>query len=1829
MLIKGGAVAHSNRRLSALVLLILLASFAPSATAALAASFVVTKAADTNDGTCNADCSLREAITAANSNPGPDTISFAIPADAANGFDAQGFWRLALASNLPPLSGGGTTIQGPSASDAPATSWTHPRIVLDGSATLSANGLLITSANNVVRRLTIVNYNETTFTGSGGSAIVIEGAAATENRVEASYIGVDPANGSSSAGNDVAGVQITNGASRNTIGGATAAERNVISGNGRKSSGFRANVYIATSTGPASDANVIQGNYIGTNPAGTAQVTGGNLSSGVWLGDDADNTIVAGNLFAGLAEGGGRVDPLAGVLLNASSAAAAPQNARIRGNIFGLAAGGQGPSGNALYNSTAIRVQAAAGTLIGGATAAERNIISGSGYAPPGATYEPSLLAGVHVTGTNATGTVIEGNYIGLDIDGDPLGLASGLAIGNLNYGVNLTNNSSGTIVRGNVISNNASDGVHVSSGGNTVENNLIGTDISGTTSTANTNNTTVGVRVDRGDSNIIRGNTIAAGFGGLAGVVLKPFSNVSVTNTTVQNNRIGLNTAGASLVTTVADESVGVVLDKADGSATGVTTGATISGNTIGGLEYGVKLEDSANGGHTVRANTIGPTRGPTGLPGVSAGFGIWLFGASGNTIGGPAAADGNTVFGAGSHGIFLDGAGAGDNDIQNNTVRDNGGDGVRVRAAAGVLIDRTATRDNGGAGIALAEGGNGDMPAPTFGASPFVATPAPQLNANIPGGVCGPSGCTIQVFTSATSQPGEGPRFLAQASVAAGATTVAVPVPACDRFLTATLRNNTSGNTSPFSVEVDTTTGCGAASLTLSDGVRVAPGYTAPGPVPAGQTVVYEYTVTNTGGLPATVTIARTGGSFPTSDPTPNTLTVNGGASQTFRVTVDVPADAPGGASDSFTVTVTGGATPLSVTTTTVVAQTFGVDIAAVPPQDRTFASGGVTLSYTHLITNTGNGPDSFTVSTAPTPALSGIAVTELTSCTNVAAGASCRVRVDVPIPATAEPSYTITVTATSQGDPTKSDTAVNRAVGQAAAPGLDPENQIKDALPGETVEFTRTVTNVGTETGDFTASVNVTTPPAGWSATIDPTTPFNLAPGAQQVITHTAVVPPLSASTPLSGTLVNALVAVTSDDNIAASGTDTVRIRLLPRFELAAADTPQTAAPGATVIFTHTLRNLANGPDSFTLLITPTAGLENVTVTPLNPVMLERDGEIDVVVRARVRDFQAPGPQSIEISAQTRSNPKPAPAVQTDVVNVASVAGISLSPPQTALVSAVPDTVSFTHVLTNVGNVSGDFVVAPVLLGSPAGWAVGAVTEDPAGCLTGLASGATCEFTVTVNVPDEPLPLSRDYQLRIDVTTSGASASVTDIVTVEPIAGIAFAPDRSGSTAPDTPIEYTHTLTNTGNITATFTMSVDSAPPGWADPQLIPQIVPDLGPGLTATVTVRLTPPANAPAGGPFDTIVRATSSVGPAPSATVTDSTSVLSAPAGRLAPPAQARSVFPTATQSDTATFNLTLANSGNTVISYTLGIVPVTPAPGWTALITPTTTGLLPANVNTTRQLTVTVTAPAGGGGAQAFRVEARHGLTDDLLATAVVTASTSAPITDLLTPKENNGIAAPGETLVYTHTLKNVRAVSDTFQLTYLAPFGWETVLAPSSVFLPAGGSATVAIGIRVPTSIVSGTLDITTLTATSVSDPSITASATERTTIRRVTAGVLSPRFVQSASPGQTIEFRHTLVNLGNALDTFTIRATSSLGWPVTVLNPTVQLAPAGFDNFITVRLTVPADAPLGAVNRITITATAQSGATIVSGVENVVAIPLPAEERVYPVLLPVVMR
>jgi CSLREA domain-containing protein len=105
---------------------------------------VVTKTADTNDGACNMDCSLREAITAANTAAGDDTIS--LPASLYTLNRTGAGENLNDTGDLDIANNGSVTITGAGARTTTINGNATDRVfdVLSG-ATLSASGLTITN----------------------------------------------------------------------------------------------------------------------------------------------------------------------------------------------------------------------------------------------------------------------------------------------------------------------------------------------------------------------------------------------------------------------------------------------------------------------------------------------------------------------------------------------------------------------------------------------------------------------------------------------------------------------------------------------------------------------------------------------------------------------------------------------------------------------------------------------------------------------------------------------------------------------------------------------------------------------------------------------------------------------------------------------------------------------------------------------------------------------------------------------------------------------------------------------------------------------------------------------------------------------------------------------------------------------------------------------------------------------------------------------------------------------------------------------------------------------------------------------------------------------------------------------------------------------------------------------------------------------------------------------------------------------------------------------------------------------------------------------------
>ncbi|MDA1016597.1 MAG: hypothetical protein O3A00_19340, partial [Planctomycetota bacterium] len=128
--------------------------------------------------------------------------------------------------------------------------------------------------------------NGNVITNNGNEGINIQGSGVTAHLIQGNIIGLDP-DGSTGVGNVDVGIAIISG-SGNTIGGTTAAARNIISNN------FEG-IEINTNN------NVVQGNYIGTDITGLLN-RGNRSDDGVEIQSSA-----TGNLIGGTATGAGNL----------------------------------------------------------------------------------------------------------------------------------------------------------------------------------------------------------------------------------------------------------------------------------------------------------------------------------------------------------------------------------------------------------------------------------------------------------------------------------------------------------------------------------------------------------------------------------------------------------------------------------------------------------------------------------------------------------------------------------------------------------------------------------------------------------------------------------------------------------------------------------------------------------------------------------------------------------------------------------------------------------------------------------------------------------------------------------------------------------------------------------------------------------------------------------------------------------------------------------------------------------------------------------------------------------------------------------------------------------------------------------------------------------------------------------------------------------------------------------------------------------------------------------------------------------------------------------
>ena len=298
------------------------------------------------------ECTLRAAIQEANANAGLDTITFNMPTSEPGYSAAPQSYTITPASALPAITEQ-VVIDASTQTGFPGT----PIVVLDGNS-LGASGLTLGAAgdSSTIRGFVIRDF--------ATNGIQIE-AGSDSHLIAGNYIGrlnVSGTDAGAGEENDGRGIEVLGSSS--TIGGTTAADRNVISGGGGEGIIIRS----------GASGNIVRGNYLGVAADGTTAL--GNDQEGIQIDTGSPGTIIGGS-----AAGAGNIIGANGISSGAAISIGddGSDNTVVQGNYIGTDAGGSLDLGNIRsgveVRGTSNAATSPLNTLIGGTAAGEGNVI--------------------------------------------------------------------------------------------------------------------------------------------------------------------------------------------------------------------------------------------------------------------------------------------------------------------------------------------------------------------------------------------------------------------------------------------------------------------------------------------------------------------------------------------------------------------------------------------------------------------------------------------------------------------------------------------------------------------------------------------------------------------------------------------------------------------------------------------------------------------------------------------------------------------------------------------------------------------------------------------------------------------------------------------------------------------------------------------------------------------------------------------------------------------------------------------------------------------------------------------------------------------------------------------------------------------------------------------------------------------------------------------------------------------------------------------------------------------------------------------------------------
>jgi len=282
-------------------------------------------------------------------------------------------------------------------------------------------------------------------------------------------------------------------------------------------------------------------------------------------------------------------------------------------------------------------------------------------------------------------------------------------------------------------------------------------------------------------------------------------------------------------------------------------------------------------------------------------------------------------------------------------------------------------------------------------------------------------------------------------------------------------------------------------------------------------------------------------------------------------------------------------------------------------------------------------------------------------------------------------------------------------------------------------------------------------------------------------------------------------------------------------------------------------------------------------------------------------------------------------------------------------------------------------------------------------------------------------------------------------------------------------------------------------------------------------------------------------------------------------------------------------YTVTVTNLGNVPENFQLA---KGDNAGWT-LALENTWLLVPKGENRTTKLTVNIPANATGCTWDSIWVKATSKDNVDVwdnescLAHVKIVRGVQVVITPPSQENENGGM------LTYIVTVINLGNVPENFQLEKGDNAGWALTLENTWLLVPKGENGTTKLTVNIPANATGCTWDNIWVKATSEGDPSVYDVGYCWAHVEaRYRVDVLIEPYEQSGISCTWLEYKVTVMNIGDLKDNYNLTVDDVLGWEIQLENR-IENVPPGENRQVTLRVHIPENAVPCTHDNITVTA------------------------------------